>query len=116
MLLTRRKLDEPSGLQLQQETSTDHIFENAVGLPPSPPTTDLLRNKPAASVSIGYKNFSNFIDLSKGIILATVSDPLFHTLFLTQEKLERKPPFSISSKQHNSPASVRDYSGQVIPH
>jgi hypothetical protein len=57
-----------------------------------------LRNEPSASVSIGYKNFSNFIDLSKGIILATVSDPFFHALSLTHGKLERKYFFDFSKQ------------------
>jgi hypothetical protein len=47
---------------------------------------------------MGYKNFSNFIDLSEGIILATVSNPFFHALSLTHGRLERKHFFE-SSKQ-----------------
>jgi hypothetical protein len=47
---------------------------------------------------MGYENFSNFIDLSKGIILATVSNPFFHALSLTQGRLERKHFFNFSKR------------------
>ncbi|OGP94279.1 MAG: hypothetical protein A2157_00980 [Deltaproteobacteria bacterium RBG_16_47_11] len=56
---------------------------------------------------MGYKNFSNFIDLSEGIILATISNPFFHALSLTQGGMECK---SILIPQNRGfPASVRHY-------
>jgi hypothetical protein len=57
---------------------------------PSPPPAYLLRNESSASVPIGYQYFSNLIDLSKGIILATISHPFFHAFSLTHGGLERK--------------------------
>jgi hypothetical protein len=65
---------------------------------PSPPPAYLLRNEPSASLSIGYKNFSNLIDLSEGIILTTISYPFFHALSLTHGRLERKSFLILQNK------------------
>jgi len=74
----------------KRRTSADHILENAVRLLPSPPSAYLLRNESSLRVSIGYNNFSNFIDLSEGHNSSTVSNPFLHALSLTQGGLERK--------------------------